>query len=112
MRAVAKWRSTSLGDAQTAFMDCRDIAEVFEAMFETAGRPEDMAVFVRNDSEGRLHCEVTVFFSPAAQALAKRYRAGPCEKPSADGLDLLAGDPACWPRLFPGAGPGGETAGE
>jgi hypothetical protein len=97
------WRSKSLGDAQTAFMDCRDIAEVFEAVFETAGRPEDMAVFVRNDSEGRLHCEVTVFFSPAAQALAKRYQAATCEKPPAGGLDLLAGDPACWPRLFPEA---------
>jgi hypothetical protein len=100
---MAKWRSKSLGDAQTAFMDCRDIAEVFEEMFEAAGRPEDMAVFVRNDSEGRLHCEVTVFFSPSALALAKRYQAGSCEKPAAAGLDLLAGDPACWPRLFPGS---------
>lgn len=97
---MQKWSSRVLGDAQTSFLDCRDIAEVGEEFFNAAGRPPGMAVFARNDSEGRLHCEVTVYFSPAAQALAKRFQAKGCKRPAADGLDLLVGDPACWEILF------------
>lgn len=104
MPGRTKWRAKTLGDAQTAFLECRDMAEVCESVIEAAGRPLDKAVFVRNDSEGRLHCEVTVYFSPAASDLAKRFTAATCEKPEAAGLDLLAGDPACWGRLFPEAG--------
>ncbi len=98
--AIQKWSSRVLGDAQTSFLDCRDIAETGEAFFEAAGRPPAMAVFVRNDSEGRLHCEVTVYFSPAAHDLARRFEAKSCERPEAGGLDLLAGDPACWELLW------------
>ena len=69
------------------------------ALPATAEQPA-MAVFARNDSEGRLHCEVTVYFSPAAHDLAKRYQAKTCERPLPAGLDLLAGDPVCWEMLF------------
>ena len=96
----SKWTALVLGDAQTSFLDCRDIAETGEEFFEAAGRPPAMAVFARNDSEGRLHCEVTVYFSPAAHDLAKRYQAKACERPAPGALDLLAGDPACWETLF------------
>lgn len=95
-----KWSSVMLGDAQTAFLDCRDIAEMAEECFAAAGHPPAMAVFARHDAEGRLHCEVTVYFSPAAQALAKRYQARSCARPLPAGLDLLAGDAACWGLLF------------
>ena len=95
-----KWRALVLGDAQTSFLDCRDIAETGEEFFNVAGRPPELAVFARNDSDGRLHCEVTVYFSPAAHELGKRYQAKTCTPPAADGLDLLAGDPACWDTLF------------
>lgn len=96
----SKWSSRGLGDAQTAFLDCRDIAETGEEFFNAAGRPPAMAVFACNDAEGRLHCEVTVYFSPAAHALGKRYEARTCERPEPAGLDLLAGDPACWDVLW------------
>ncbi|MGH8491523.1 MAG: hypothetical protein ACRERR_00215 [Moraxellaceae bacterium] len=99
---MSKWSSRVLGDAQTSFLDCRDIAETGEEFFAAAGRPPAMAVFVSNVSEGRLHCEVTVYFSPAAQALAKRFQAKSCARPAPDGLDLLAGDPASWDVLFTG----------
>jgi len=62
-----------------------------------------MAVFTRYDSEGRLQCEVTAFFSPAAANLAAIFDAQPCFKPPREGLDLLAGDLHCWEKIF-GAG--------
>ncbi|MGP1682707.1 MAG: hypothetical protein ACTS8S_10320, partial [Giesbergeria sp.] len=68
---------------------------------DSAGHPEDMAVFTRHELEGRLQCEVIAYFSPAAAALAREVGAKPCEQPSNNELDLLAGDPACWPVLFP-----------
>lgn len=94
------WSSRGLGDAQTAFLDCRDIAETAEEFFIAAGRLPAMAVFARHDTEGHLHCEVTVYFSPAAHDLAKRFQAKSCEQPVSAGLDLLAGDPACWDVLW------------
>ena len=58
-----------------------------------------MAIFTRRD-EGRLHCEVIVFFSPVAREIAKAFDAEPCRKPSREGLELLVGDARCWSALF------------
>lgn len=69
-----------------------------------SGQPDatgDRAVFVRHESEGRLHCEVHVYFSPAASALAKAFDASPCAKPSPLGLGLLAGSDKAREALFP-----------
>ena len=60
-----------------------------------------MAVFTRPESEGRLHCEVIAYFSPAAHEVAEIVEAEPCAKPARAGLGLLAGDPSCWLLLFP-----------
>ena len=60
-----------------------------------------MAVFTRNESEGRLHCEVIAYFSPSAAEVAKAFDAEPCEKPSRGELGLLAGDKQAWSVLFP-----------
>ena len=56
---------------------------------------------VRHNSEGHLHCQVEVYFSPAAAFLAKEIDADPCNKPSIDGLDLLIGPEDSWAVLFP-----------
>ena len=78
-----------------------EIREAFLPLFDAAGNPTDMAIFTRNDSEGRLHCEVFVYFSPAAAEVAKAFDAKSCERPLKNGLDLLAGDKDCWLILFP-----------
>jgi hypothetical protein len=93
------WYRTSLGDGMTA--PSAEIEEVFHKAFTAKGRPPEMAVFTRPESEGRLHCEVIAYFSPAAQEVAKAFDAQPCEKPARAGLDLLAGDQDCWSVLFP-----------
>jgi hypothetical protein len=95
------WYSKNLGDGMLA----GEVLDRVKAMFETeharAGCPAEMAVFVRHESEGRLHCEVRVFFSPATYALAKALAADPCRRPSPEGLGLLAGAEASWAGLFP-----------
>jgi hypothetical protein len=95
------WYSKELGDGIMATMPSNEIEEVFLQMFLAAGKPLNMAVFTRLESEGRLHCEVVAYFSPAAQDVAKLLDAQPCEKPARTGLGLLAGDESSWAVLFP-----------
>ena len=96
------WYSVSLGDGMMAGTPSAEIEEKFLEEFSAAGRPLEMAVFTRPESEGRLYCEVIAYFSPAAANLARKFDALPCEKPARFGLGLLAGDERCWSLLFPG----------
>jgi hypothetical protein len=98
------WYSMSLGDGMWAPVLFAQIEEIFGPQFDGAGRPLEMAVFTRNENEGRLHCEVIAFFSPAAGEVAKSFDAEPCEKPLREGLGLLVGDPRCWAVIFPESG--------
>lgn len=77
------------------------VEEAFLQLFTAAGSPPEMAVFTRPESEGRLHCEVMAYFSPAAREVAIAFEAEPCEKPVRAGLGLLAGDERAWSLLFP-----------
>ena len=95
------WFSKTLGDGMMAYGSIQRILEAFKPLYEAAGEPLDMAVFTRHDSEGRLHCEVTAYFSPAAAEVARIFDAEPCERPLHRGLDLLAGSPRCWSMIFP-----------
>ncbi|MBI2331348.1 MAG: hypothetical protein HYU84_04155 [Chloroflexi bacterium] len=84
------WYSKSLGDGMWAPMVCVEIGDIFQPMFESAGKPIAMAVFVRRE-EGDVHCEVTAYFSPVAKDVAELFEALPCVRPAREGLDLLAG---------------------
>lgn len=95
------WHVLNLGDGIMAVQPSDEIREQFLRSFMEAGNPPDMAVFTRLESEGRLHCEVMAYFSPAAVRIAKEFDALPCEKPARTGLGLLAGDARSWSVLFP-----------
>ena len=84
MEKMNTWYSIAIGDGMWAPTLSTQIEEFFLPLFGEAGKPTDMAVFTRNESEGRLHCVVIAYFSPAAY-----------------GLSLLAGDPNCWVFFFP-----------
>jgi hypothetical protein len=94
------WYSVSLGDGMMASIPSAEIEKLFQHKFTSAGKPLDMAVFVRSESEGRLHCEVIAYFSPAAVEVAKAFEAQPCTKPLRAELSLLAGDEDSWSVLF------------
>lgn len=93
------WYCKSLGDGMWAEIPSDEIQQLFQPLFESAGRPAEMAVF-RRQEEGRLHCEWFAYFSPAAGEIAQAVAAVPCNKPVRAGLSLLAGNEACWALLF------------
>jgi len=98
---MESWYSIGLGDGIIAATPAADIEKLFLQLFTAAGKPSDMAVFTRAESEGRLHCEVIAYFSPAAFDVAKAFDAQPCERPAQAGLGLLVGDQHSWSVLFP-----------
>jgi hypothetical protein len=98
---MENWYSLSLGDGIMAGTPTVEIEKTFQQIFTAAGEPPEMAVFTRPESEGRLHCEVFAYFSPAAAGVAKTFEAEPCAKPVRAGLGLLAGDERSWAVLFP-----------
>lgn len=95
------WFATNLGDAMLAGDALDHIKRLLvRESGGTQGAPE-MAVFLRHESEGRLHCEVKVYFPPAAAVVAAAVDAVPCGRPDPGGLGLLAGSEASWSALFP-----------
>lgn len=98
------WFTRSLGDAMLAGESLDHIKTLFLSEYEPAKNSKEMAVFIRHESEGHLHCEVKVYFSPASVLVAEAVDAIPCKKPSPDGLGLLAGSEESWSVFFPGNG--------
>ena len=96
------WYFKELGDGMMAYEPSEQIINAFQTGFASAGKPVEMAIFTRLESEGRLHCEVVAYFSPAAADIARMFEAQPCQKPVRSGMGLLAGDDGCWAKLFPG----------
>lgn len=97
---MSQWFSLPLGDGVLAFEPKEALREQFPAALEAAGHPAHMAVFTRHEMEGRLQCEVIAYFTPAAGALARQLGAQPCDQPSPNELDLLAGDAAAIAHFF------------
>ncbi len=93
------WHQINLGDALTAGMDIERLEHDFVNAYERRGRPADMALLIRHVSEGRLHCEVIVYFSPGASQLAIEAGAAPCAAPAPRGLGLLKGSGEVLSRL-------------
>jgi hypothetical protein len=96
------WYTCNLGDAMLAGESLDQIRAAFLSVNKHRHASGERAIFVRHESEGRLHCEVRVYFSPAAAGVAKVFGAAACTKPSAHDLGLLAGPEAAWKTLFPG----------
>lgn len=98
---MGDWFVVNLGEAPLAGALLEDAKALFLREFEIANCPPDMALFFRHESEGRLHCEINVYFSPRAASVARAMEAKPCPRPSPDGLDLLAGPESAMALLRP-----------
>jgi hypothetical protein len=94
------WFKKNLGDAMLAFVELDHIEAVCQSTYTKANCSKEMAVLLRHESEGRLQCEVVVYFSPAMAQIAGELGAIPCEQPTKYGLSLLVGTPTAWPVLF------------
>ncbi len=95
------WFTKNLGDGMLAGEPLRCLEDTFLTAYVTAGNPREMAAFLRHESDGRLHCEARVYFSPASFVVAGEVGAEPCARPAPDGLSLLAGSEESWLLLFP-----------
>lgn len=84
-----RWFCRSLGDGLLATVPLNEIQHAFTQLYPGA-IPPDTAVFLRHRLEG-MHCEVTVFFSPGAVALARQFGAHRCYRPAAEDVELLIG---------------------
>jgi hypothetical protein len=100
---MSTWFLHNLGDAMFASEPLRQIEALFMSEYMAAGRPKEMALFARHES-GRLHCEVMVYFTPAAADVAEKVGAIRCRRPSREGLSLKVGTDDVWPVLFPEPG--------
>ena len=60
---MSTWFISNLGDAMLADAFLDRIKVFFLSELGKANGPADMAVFVRHESEGRLHCELKVYLS-------------------------------------------------
>ena len=98
---MSAWFTKNLGDAMLAGEALAQLEELFVSVYGQSGSSREAAIFVRHESEGRLHCEVKAYFSPAAVMVANKVDADPCARPSRDGLSLLIGSEDSWQTLLP-----------
>jgi hypothetical protein len=94
------WFAKNLGDAMLAWDTLDRIETLYTSLYGVVDGRRDLAVFIRHESEGRLHCEVMAYFSPDAFLLAAALDAAPCGRPSKDGLSLHVGPKDSWQTLF------------
>lgn len=90
------WFVKNLGDAMLATDALHEAQALFSKRYQRDGAPTDMAIFSRHESEGRLHCELKLYFSPASINVAQALGARPCGKPDKNDLSLLAGSKEAW----------------
>ncbi|MEH6387489.1 hypothetical protein [Pseudomonas profundi] len=60
----------------------------------------DLALFQRLESEGRLHCELKLYFSPGLDETARSFGARPCGVPRVHDLSYVAGSKQAAQRLL------------
>lgn len=93
---MSAWYIKNMGDAMLAGPGLEDIRNSVDAEIKKTVNNEQMAVFIRHESDGHLHCEVKIYFTPAAAIVASAVHATSCARPAPEGLDLLAGHPQAW----------------
>ena len=71
------------------------IHRTFPAIYESAGRPLDMAIFLREAGTGRS----VFYFAPGAFGFAQSVHAAPCPPPARKNMSLIAGEPVAWEIL-------------
>lgn len=94
------WRVLNLGDPLLADQRLTQVLDAAGAACLDATPGADMAVFQRHESEGRLHCELKLYFSPALDELARSQGARRCRAPTAHDLSQVAGCEQAAQRLL------------
>ncbi|WP_178114790.1 hypothetical protein [Pseudomonas saliphila] len=96
----SSWRVLNLGDPLLADQRLTQVLDAASSACLNAAPGADMAVFQRHESEGRLHCELKLYFSPALDELARSYGARRCRPPTAHDMSQVAGCEQAAQRLL------------
>ncbi len=86
---MGSWYYCNLGDAMLAGEALEQIKNQFLSETKHRSIPAGAALYIRHESEGRLHCEVKVYFPPEIAGLARVLGAVPCEQPDRNTLGVL-----------------------
>lgn len=95
------WFKVNLGDAMFASDKLSQIEKMILAEHQKTNHAKEIATFIRHESEGCLHCQVMIYFSPKSSLVAKAFNATSCAKPSNIDLSLFVGCKKSWQILFP-----------
>ncbi|MCP5208393.1 MAG: hypothetical protein H7A01_14390 [Hahellaceae bacterium] len=87
---MQSWYRKSLGDAMFTDSSIDRIIDRFHQTYSKEA-PLRAAIYYRHETEGRLHCEMVVYFTPATVALALALEATPCQPPETTDLTWLIG---------------------
>ncbi len=93
------WYIKNLGDAMLAGNSLELLRQQFDLAYADTNAKDLMALFVRHESAGDLHCELMVYFTPEAAVVARTVNARACPCPSPAGLDLYSGSTKAWSLL-------------
>ncbi len=63
------WFKKNLGDAMLAGRALEELEKSFRKEVQKAAKANEMAMFIHHESEGRLHCELVAYFSPACESI-------------------------------------------
>lgn len=98
---MLNWFKLNIGDAILASDKLAQIEELILLKHQNSESDTEVVAYTRHESDGYLHCQVKVYFSPKASLIAKEFNATPCAKPSPNELSLLVGDEGSWSLFFP-----------
>lgn len=85
------WYRLDLGDALVAAPRQHEIEQHVARARSDSVDPEELALYAMWLSEGRLHCELRLYFTPAAATVARACGAVPCAPPDPGALSRIAG---------------------
>lgn len=86
----APWHCLTLGDGLVAIVPLNNIGAAYNRLYPEGDAPLGAAVLSHHRLDS-LHCQVTVYFSPALSGLAQQFAAQPCGPPTQLDLELLHG---------------------
>lgn len=87
---MPNWFYKNLGDATLVVPALDRVCALFDHLYADTNS-SSVALYTRHESEGRLHCQLVLYCSPAASELAAALQAVACRAPSLQGLHLLKG---------------------
>ncbi len=92
--AIPHWHALHLDNALLADPNLEAVEAAFRQAFHARGEPENMALFIRPAPAGQQHRSLVIYFTPAAEPLARELGATPCRRPpDPSGLKLQQGAP-------------------